>query len=382
MKYRVLWLEDESDKMDAFFDLAYSNEIELIPVDTFADFKNAIEKNSRFYFDAVILDAIGLIDNKEEKATIRALEMAKNFIIQHKSVEVIPYFILSGYLGNAAHSSVLEMLGNENVYYKSKDEKQLLADIQASMDSKQETQLKHKYRDLLEVCAKEFIGSEHFSRLFSLIIHVENLEKLSDTEDMLNPLRKIIEAVFHSLAQYNLVPLDIVNNPGWLNGTSAFLANKHSQYEHIHPFVHPTVSDSIFRLLNITQDASHSEGGLRLRVDEYLKHNKSDYLFRSCVFLLFEILIWYKDAVIQNNNPEKNNNLWRELPKIDSLTLTLEKDALGNYHCGEMILTYKEVNDNGYVVGDRISIMQTKTNTNEKTNQYYKIVAIKTQKSN
>lgn len=317
MKYKVLWMEDEADKMDAFFDLAYNNDIELIQVSTFVDFKMTIEKNSRFYFDAIILDALGLMDTTDETPSLRALNEAINFINQHKAIEVIPYIILSGYLGNVEFASVTEMLGTENIYYKSKDEKKLLADIKESMKSKLDAQLKYKYRDLLEVCSDNFLGSSHFTRLYLLIKHIENVERLSNTEDMLNPVRKIMERVFTRMSEIGIIPESIINNIGWINKSSQFLSNKHPDFDLQSDIIPPVIAENVFRLLNIIQDASHSEGTLKLRVDEYLKSVQSDFFYRSSLFLLFDILMWFKDFTDNHKDVSENKKLW--LQKSDSV---------------------------------------------------------------
>jgi hypothetical protein len=205
MKYRVLWLEDESDKMDAFFDLAYQNGIELIQVDTFADFKNAIEKNSRFYFDAIILDALGLIDNSEEKASTRALEMAKNFIFQHKANEVIPYFILSAYLGKAEYTSVKEMLGAENIYIKTNDEKKLLADLKLSADKKVETQIRHKHQEIFSIFSLGYLPTEIEIQVLELIKAELPVNRV-EIKSMLSNIRSIHESCLLKLEAINVVP--------------------------------------------------------------------------------------------------------------------------------------------------------------------------------
>lgn len=308
---KVLWLEDESDKMDAFFDLAYQKNIELIQVNTFEEFKTEILCNSKFYFDAIILDALGLIDNIQEKPSLQALHASINFINQHKSQEVIPYFILSGYLGNDEYNNVCEMLGSENIYFKTKDEKKLLQDVTYSVENKPDTQLKHKYSKVLELCSEEYLGQAQFPRLFTLIRHIENMEKLSNTEDMLNPIRKIIERMFTRLSEKGIIPEGIMNNKGWINGSSLFLSQKHSDYEYLCEIVPPLISENIHRLLNIIQDASHGDGELRLKVDLYLKSTQSDYFYRSCVLLLFDLLLWFKDFMNTNFDLTANKSRWK-----------------------------------------------------------------------
>ena len=68
------------------------------------------------------------------------------------------------------------------------------------------------------------------------------------------------------------------------------------------------ISENIHRLLNIIQDASHGEGDLKLKVDQYLRSTQTDYLYRSCVYLLFDIIFWFKDLVSNNKDVEAKAN--------------------------------------------------------------------------
>jgi hypothetical protein len=346
--------------------LAYNNDIELIQVSTFVDFKRAIENNSRYFFDAIILDALGLIDTNDETPSLRALNEAINFINQHKSKEVLPYFILSGQLGNDEHSNVVGMLGEENIYYKTNDERKLLSDIKESMNTKQEAQLKYKYRDLLELCSDQFLGKEQFTRLFTLIKHIESEEKQSGTEDMLNPIRKIMERMFTRMAKKGIIPEVIISDIGWINGSKKFLLNEHSDFEHVAEATPPLVRKNFEWLLNITQDVSHLDGNLKLKVDQYLISAKSDFLYRSCIFLLFDLLLWFKEFI--ENNPDKDRNKARWKSKVSNgewITGTISRIADNGWG------TFQP--DNAYaIVGIPPKMVK---NNNLKENDSIKIIA-------
>lgn len=376
IKYKVLWLEDESEKMDGFFDKAYQKEIELILVETFSELKNEILRKSKFYYDAIILDGFGLIESNEEKPSLKALQESINFINQHKNQEVFPYFILSGYLGEEEHKNVRDMIGSENIYYKTIDEEKLITNLKRAVDEKLETQLKFKYQQLIELCTNDFLGEDNFSRMLSIIKHIENHEKLTNSEDLLNPLRKIVEKVFEKLKDQGIIPDQILTEPGWINGSSLFLSNLHSNYEHLSEFIPPIVGENIHRLLNITHDASHVGGNLKLKSDQYIQSASSDYLYRSCTFLLFDILLWFKDFV--ENHPNKNQNLalWRKKILLEGI---IEKDNYGNYFCGQHRLNpnYVEKNNN---VGDFIIILEEANNTHLDTKNIYPKYASKYRK--
>jgi hypothetical protein len=377
---RVLWLEDEPDKVEAFFDRMYEAGILVIHKDTANNFIAELNANLGTY-DAVILDAMGVVNSFDEKVSSKSLSVAHQSLLSVSHIKTLPFFILSGQLTKDENQGLKEYIGEAHVYIKSKDEERLIEDIKRAVSEQPDYILRNKYSDILSVFNENKLGSKHYERIFNLIKWVESSQEIDNSEDQLTRIRKIIEAIFHSLAKQGLVPNEITSNPGWLNGTSLFLANKHSAYMQVEPYIHPTVSDSIFRLLNIIQDGSHAEGGLKLRVDEYIQLNESDYLFKSCIYLLFDIIIWYKNLCENYPNTENNKTLWNATEKQVLEQMILGKDTVGNYHCGEILITYTEVQEKGYKVGDKITISEIKVNTNPKTNMYYKKTAFKTQRT-
>lgn len=377
---KVLWLEDEIEKIEAFLDRLYINGITAIHKDTANNFIAELTANLDSY-DAVILDVMGVVNSFDEKPSSKAFSVAHQSVLSNKHKKNIPFFVLSAQLTKDENQGLKEYIGETHVYIKSKDEDRLIEDIKRAVSRQSDYILRIKYTDILTIFNENQLGSKHYERIFNLIRWVESSQEIDNSEDQLTRIRKIIEAIFHSLAKQGLVPNEITSNPGWLNGTSLFLANKHSAYMQLEPYIHPTVSDSIFRLLNIIQDGSHAEGGLKLRVDEYIQLNQSDYLFKSCIYLLFDIIIWYRNLCEKHPDIENNRTLWNATEKQVLEQMILGKDTVGNYHCGEILITYTEVQEKGYKVGDKITISEIKVNTNPKTNMYYKKTAFKTQRA-
>jgi len=310
-KYKVLWLEDEPEKMDAFFDLASNVDIELILVETFKELKEKVLTESKNYFDAIILDAFGLIESKSEKTSLRALNLAIQFITEHKSKDLIPYFVLSAYLGEDDNKSVRDLLGSEKIYIKTNDEKKLLSDILESIPRKVENQLKFKYQSVFEACGENYLDQE--KRIFKLLRYVESNDihdEVDDPEDNLTTLRKIIESLFYKLGKLEIIPSEITTNKGWINGSRNFLSNNHSIFNFKNSLIHPLVLNNLCQLVNILNDVSHAEGDLKLKVDEYLQAQKNDYLYRSYIYLLLDTLNWFKRFMDDNNDINKNKYLW------------------------------------------------------------------------
>jgi hypothetical protein len=336
---KILWLEDEIQKIEAFFDRTYINGIELVHKDTANNLIAELNTNLEDY-DAVIIDVMGIVNSFDEIPSSKAFKIAHEAILTLKHKKHVPFFVLSAQLTKDENLGLREYIGDCHIYIKSKDEERLINDIKKVVIDQPNFILRNKYSDILSVFNDKLIGKKHYNRIFNLIKWVESSEDIDNSEDLLTSVRKILEAIFHSLGKHALVPSEVINNQKWLNGTSLFLANKHTGFTHLETFIHPTASDLIFRLLNITQDASHAEGGLRLKIDEYIQLNKSDYLFKSSIYLLFEIIIWHKNITAKYNDFERNEKLWKALESSIVESIIIDKDSQGNYHCNNILITY------------------------------------------
>jgi len=317
--YKVLWIDDQY-KDTEMIQFAIEADNEGLILEGYPSFEEGFEVLERKleHFDVILLDGLFFEKKGQEAGTEdeSGIGMAIAKINELKNRKVFPWFVLSGKDKFTKGENSLLKANRAKCFDKTNpsDVVKLFEEMKLAASQQPEAQLKFKYADLLETCSDQLIGTEHFARLFALITHIENIEKLANTEDMLNPIRKIIERMFTQMADRGVIPEPIISNKGWINGSSLFLANKHSNYEHLSEITPPLVSENIHRLLNIIQDASHGEGELRLKVDQYLKTAQSDFLYRSCVFLLFDLLLWFKEFM--ENNPDKDANKARWKIKV------------------------------------------------------------------
>ena len=314
--YNVLWIDDHYKNAEMIqFAIEADNEgLMLEGYPSFEEGFEALEKKL-VHFDVILLDGLFFEKKGQEAGTEdeSGIGMAIAKINELKSKKVFPWFVLSGKDKFTKGENSLLKANKAKCFDKTKpsDVVRLFEEMKSSANQQPDAQLKHNYSGLLETCSDKLLGGEHFSRLFALIKHVENVEKLANTEDMLNPIRKIIERMFTRMAENDIIPVAIISNKGWINGSSLFLANKHSDYEYLTEVIPPIVSENIYRLLNIIQDASHGDGELKLKVDQYLKSAQSDYLYRSCVYLLFDLLLWFKDFIYNNSEKDTNKARWK-----------------------------------------------------------------------
>lgn len=324
--FTILWIDDQhNDEEMIQFAIEADNEgLFLKGFTSFEEGFDVLEKNLE-RFDVILLDGLFFEKKGQETGTEDeiGIGMAIAKINELKSKKVFPWFVLSGKDKFTKGENSLLKANKAKCFDKTNpsDVVRLFEEMKLSAMHQPDAQLKFNYSDLLETCSDKLLGSEHFSRLFALIKHLENVEKMANTEDMLNPIRKIIERMFTRMAEHGIIPEAIISKKGWINGSSLFLANKHSDYDYLSEIIPPIVSENIYRLLNIIQDASHGDGELKLKVDQYLKSAQSDYLYRSCVNLLFDLLLWFKDFISNNSDKDTNKSRWKsKLIKGDWIT--------------------------------------------------------------
>jgi hypothetical protein len=331
--YRVLWIDDQykDDEMIQFAIEADNKGLILEGYPSFEEGFEALERKLE-HFDIILLDGLFFEKKGQEAGTEdeSGIGMAIAKINELKSKKVFPWFVLSGKDKFTRGENSLLKANKANCFDKTNpaDVVKLFEEMKSAASQQPDAQLKHKYAALLDACSGKILGAEHFSRLFTLIKHIENVDKLANTEDMLNPIRKIIEQMFTRMADRGIIPEAIISNKGWINGSSLFLANKHSDYEHLAEVTPPLVSENIRRLLNIIQDASHGEGELKLKVDQYLKTAQSDFLYRSSVYLLFDLLLWFKEFMVNNFDKDTNKARWTsKVSNGDWITGTVSRIA-------------------------------------------------------
>lgn len=370
--YRVLWLEDEVEKVDGFFDKAYQHDIELDHVETLSEFKHKIEANPKYHYDAVILDALGVNESKNEAASLNVLYNAILYLAYHREKEVIPFFVLSGYLGNEEHNNVRNMIGEELIFIKTNDEAKLIQTLKNACETKQIESLKHKFKDVVACFDDNFLGIDNYERMINLLIYLDSNKTEENAEDRINSIRQILERMFSKLSELNIIPKEIKENKGWINGSSLFLSNKHINYQHLDSFIDPLVAFNLYHLLQVLQDASHDDDNLKLKTVQYFKGLNNDYLYKSFIYSFFDIIVWFKNFIEQNPNAEENSKLWERI-NLEPQNIQkgiIEQDSDGNFHCGKYILSYKYVITNNKI-GDEIIITEICENKSEISKEKY-----------
>ncbi|MAL23210.1 MAG: hypothetical protein CMP05_01505 [Xanthomarina sp.] len=351
--YKVIWFDDEFKTLRRIREQAFLNDIELFG---FTNAEEGIEelKNNIEYYDAAILDGIFFKNAKDSGHAYDDSPMGDVAmeLVKLEDRKKLPWFILSGktsftkdknrFAESFKEGQVYDKLG-DNVYLS-----ELWKNLKKESDSLEITQLKHKYPSIFSLCSDEYIGKKHFDRILQIVRDIENPSQILNTQDLLNPLRKVIEAMLTKLNSIGIIPDDIRNTPNWINPSSLFLSNKHNDYEHLEEIIHPVIGESFYRLLNLTQDASHDQG-TKLGVDSYLAEKKSTFLYQSTIFLLLEIMDWLKPFIDNNSDKTKNLAKWRN--KINPLE--------SNENPGSLEGVVVKISENGYATFQPVGSIRT-----------------------
>lgn len=308
--YKVLWFDDEHESFDSIIDDAYQRGITLI------GFTNAEEgiaelESNLIYYDAVIVDGKFYKNTQATGDAVNdsALFNVARFLDKIEAKKKIPWFIFSGQPDflNATNPIAREYKGNK-VYNKNFDAdiEQLWVDIKKEADQQLDTQIRHKYQPMFEVCTEKYIGAHAGKDLLDLL----KARDQGNIENQFNTIRKVIEDIFIGFNKFDLLPSIFVKPNVALNPSSIFLAGAvqgektdpiYKQYKHLEETHLPKpISNYLKNILSITQAGSH-----RSEIDLFVKSIKTPFLFNSVLYQLLDVVVWFKMYV--DSNPKTNN---------------------------------------------------------------------------
>lgn len=381
--YKVLWVEDIFDKN--FDRLAYQNGLDLVHFTTSKEGMNSLKqdfKNNTQIYDAVILDGLAYNKSEDEEHSIDGLINSLNTIQELKQTKWLPVYIFTGELNKMEYKGDMKWVEKYDVPIKIKgvDNKRFIDELKKDIENQEITQLKHKYPNAFLVCNDNYLGQKEFERILQLVKDVENPENITNQQDALIPIRKILEATFKKLNSLGLIPDEIQNGKGAINGASIFLAGYNKDYTYKEELINPVVAESIRYLISVTQDAAHNEG-TKLGADTYLSKSSNTFLYQSLCYSMLEVLEYLKPFIDDNSDKTINQAKW-ELPQSNELDQayegTIQKDELGNYHCDHYHLNYNYVHGK-FSVGQKIIITEEDQNTNPRTKDLFTHYAVKFQ---
>ena len=167
-------------------------------------------------YDAVILDGLAYDKSEDEEHSIDGLINSLNIIDKLKQSKWFPVYIFTGELNKLEYKGDVKWIKKYNVDIVTKgvDNKGFIDDLIAAIEEQEITNLKNKYTNAFSVCDDSYIGSKEFARVHQLIKDIENPDNISNQQDALLPMRKVLEAIFKKLNNIGLIPDEIQNGQG------------------------------------------------------------------------------------------------------------------------------------------------------------------------
>lgn len=358
--YNILWIDDEHETLTGTKVRAKQYGINLKAFKSLNGGMDELERNYPFY-DGVLLDAKFFENEDDVKKTESTYNVhrAKERLLQlKKKFEV---FVLTGQAEAYKDKTFKEAF--VKVYKKGSDEEtdRLFSDIKKAADNQEDTQIRHSYKRVFDLCTDEILGNDQYSRILELAKHLEDKSHITGTKDKLTALRKVVERIFTKLNEIGVIPNEVIQHKGWITQCSVFLFHLHEDYEYPQKIIPAIIGENIHRLLNITQDGAHGDGTLRLKVDSYLESASSDYLYKSCIYLLFDILSWFGEFYIENKDKiEENKSRWKEKAWHIGHIIYIDDKNRGKFKCetiqDEISIPNWFVRDNNLKLGQQVKI--------------------------
>lgn len=335
-RYKVLWIDDLFNK--DFDRLAHQNGIELFhfttSLDGMSNLKLGQKTNS---YDAVILDGLAYDKSEDEEHSIDGLINSLDIIQKLRQTKWFPVYIFTGELNKMEYKGDVKWIEKYNVpiVIKGVDNKGFIDDLIIAIDKQEITNLKKKYPNSFSLCDEKYLGNKEYSRVLQIIKDIEHPENIINQQDALSPIRKILEAIFKKLNNIGLIPNEIQDGMGAINGASIFLAGSNKEYINKEELIHPVISESIRHLIGLTQDASHNEGN-KLGADTYLSNTSNTFLYQSLCYSMIEVLEYLKPFIDNNGDVDKNKSKWEAI-------------ANKSYNSNDWILgTVERIAENGW----------------------------------
>jgi len=299
-----LWIDDEHEDLTSTKGRAKSNGINLIGFKSLNSGMSELERNFHFY-DGILLDA-KFYENDDDvagsedtdnvhRAKERLLQLGKKFEI----------FVYTGQAEAFEDKTFNKAF--KKVYKKgSSDERdRLFNDIKISAATQEDTQIRHSYKRVFDVCNEKYIGELAGQDILNLL----KVNDETNIDNHFNAIRKVVEDLFIAYNKFNLLPAEFVNPGVALNESSKFLSGKGSDgslfsekgYQHLEETHLPKqIAFYLRSILSVTQAGSH-----RSDIDLHVKSIKTPYLLQSVFFQLLDVLAWFKMYV--DSNPKTGN---------------------------------------------------------------------------
>lgn len=335
MEYNVVWIASDADTIVKNYSESL-NGWRINVVGTYGSAsilsKDDLLSQNADSIDAVIVDAgIPLVDGTPDEEEFdgfdRILDL-KNSITERE----IPFYVYtsvdSSTLKRFFRKSKLAYFLEHDRYYSSNDDlslKILISRMREELDSIGSIQSKVTNKFKKELDAIPDYKQGEYTKALSQCMYEEFLFSNGDvyTENKFNDLRKIVEDIFESCSINKILPKMDFGAAIQLLSDNAYVDDKRKKahflkYDGPDVFMHKTLRYSLSYLKDILNGGSHKDDEKRLDVCDYIRSYKTANLYKSAVYIILDLMIWYK-GIIDIHEADKKLVFFES---IDTLPLT------------------------------------------------------------
>ncbi len=154
-----------------------------------------------------------------------------------------------------------------------------------------EFMVKKKYKCLLDIAQK--VSPQCESDLHQFLLDEERDNKYDKAIDLFTSLRKVVEQIMDNSRDNDIIPEQITT----LNDYKRYWNDKQNGVKPKQGIMPLTINKTLWNLIDIIQDGSHSTQQLNIHVSEYVQETKRPFVFRACLFQVMDLLRWHNEIM-------------------------------------------------------------------------------------
>lgn len=299
--YSVIWADDECitlEKDKSIRQLLDVKHIEVLAyVQTSEELKDKIE-TYKDRVDAIIIDGnfskshVAYLEPKDISGLIHTV----SFIELFNNKRDIPFFLYTArkvMLQELCNNGEIDYFKNNNRLIQKGDIELLANQIAHDVDHihSVEFMVKKKYKCLLDIAQK--VSPQCESDLHQFLLDEERDNKYDKAIDLFTSLRKVVEQIMDNSRDNDIIPEQITT----LNDYKRYWNDKQNGVKPKQGIMPLTINKTLWNLIDIIQDGSHSTQQLNIHVSEYVQETKRPFVFRACLFQVMDLLRWHNEIM-------------------------------------------------------------------------------------
>jgi len=299
--YSVIWADDECitlEKDKSIRQLLDVKHIEVLAyVQTSEELKDKIE-TYKDRVDAIIIDGnfskshVAYLEPKDISGLIHTV----SFIELFNNKRDIPFFLYTArkvMLQELCNNGEIDYFKNNNRLIQKGDIELLANQIVHDVDHihSVEFMVKKKYKCLLDIAQK--VSPQCESDLHQFLLDEERDNKYDKAIDLFTSLRKVVEQIMDNSRDNDIIPEQITT----LNNYKRYWNDKQNGVKPKQGIMPLTINKTLWNLIDIIQDGSHSTQQLNIHVSEYVQETKRPFIFRACLFQVMDLLRWHNEIM-------------------------------------------------------------------------------------